>query len=145
MQEKVRNKLFFANKDSKTAKIRQTKTNPCKIYQIRQKSARNWETTGNIFCPPEDFQIRQNFANLAEKTAVWQRWHHHNKRVHSSCQGGHVAQRSSAVSKRGQKTHEFVNRELTLAYLREYIHMLHMSLCASKTYYMHVICMTLSG
>jgi hypothetical protein len=44
MQEKVRNKLIFANTDSKTARIRQirqTKTNPCKIGQnppeIRQK------------------------------------------------------------------------------------------------------------
>jgi hypothetical protein len=73
MQKKVRSKLFFANKGSKTARIRQTKTNPYKIGQIRQKSARNWESARNIFCPPDDFQIRQNFANLAEKTAIWQR------------------------------------------------------------------------
>jgi hypothetical protein len=36
----VRNKLFYANRYSKTARIRQTrqtKTNPCKIGQIRQK------------------------------------------------------------------------------------------------------------
>jgi hypothetical protein len=39
MQEKVRNKLFFANIDSKTARIRQTKPKPCKIGQIRQKLA----------------------------------------------------------------------------------------------------------
>jgi hypothetical protein len=68
--------LFFANKGSKPARIRQirqTKTNPYKIGQIRQKSARNWESARNIFCPPDDFQIRQNFANLAEKTAIWQR------------------------------------------------------------------------
>jgi hypothetical protein len=44
MQEKVRNKLIFANTDSKTDRIRQirqTKTNLCKIGQnppeIRQK------------------------------------------------------------------------------------------------------------
>jgi hypothetical protein len=76
MQKKVRSKLFFANKGSKTARIRQihqTKTNSYKIGQIRQKSARNWESARNIFCPPDDFQIRQNFANLAEKTAIWQR------------------------------------------------------------------------
>jgi hypothetical protein len=42
--QKMRNKLIFANTDSKTARIRQirqTKTNPCKIGQdppeIRQK------------------------------------------------------------------------------------------------------------
>jgi hypothetical protein len=38
------------------------------------KSARNPPEIGS---PPEilpdDFQIRQNFANLAEKTAIWQR------------------------------------------------------------------------
>jgi hypothetical protein len=27
----------------------------------------------NIFCPPENFQINQNFPNLAEKTAILQR------------------------------------------------------------------------
>jgi hypothetical protein len=48
MQEKVRNKLFFANIDSKTARIRQTKPKPCKIGQIRQKSARNWQSARNI-------------------------------------------------------------------------------------------------
>jgi hypothetical protein len=73
MQEQVRKNVFFANRDSKTARIRQTKTNPCKIGQIRQKSARNKEPARNIFCPPDDFQIRQNFPNLAEKTAIWQR------------------------------------------------------------------------
>jgi hypothetical protein len=73
MQEKVRKKMISANKDSKTARIRQTKTSLCKIGQIRQKSARNWEPARNICCPPDDFQIRQNFPNLAEKTAIWQR------------------------------------------------------------------------
>jgi hypothetical protein len=76
MQKKMRSKLFFANKGSKTARIRQirqTKINPYKIGQIRQKSARNWESARNIFCPPDDFQIRQNFANLAEKTAIRKR------------------------------------------------------------------------
>jgi hypothetical protein len=78
VQEKVKkNKSFFANRDSKTARIHQnpqTKTNPCKIGQIRQKSARNKESARNIFCPPENFQIRQNCTYLAEKTAIWQRW-----------------------------------------------------------------------
>jgi hypothetical protein len=44
-----------------------------KIGQICQKSARNWQSARNIFCPPDDFQIYQNFVNLAEKTAIWQR------------------------------------------------------------------------
>jgi hypothetical protein len=86
MEEKVRNKLFFANRDSKTARIRQTKTNLCKIGQIRQKSARNLESARNIFCPPDDFQIGQNFANLAEKTAIWQR-----------CNGGRGEQRCQMI------------------------------------------------
>jgi hypothetical protein len=40
MQLKVRTILFFANRDSNPARIRQIrqpKTNPCKIGQIRQK------------------------------------------------------------------------------------------------------------
>jgi hypothetical protein len=77
MQVKVRTKLFFANRGSETAGIRQisqTKTKPCKIGPIRQKSARNWESARNSFCLPANFQIRQNFPNLAEKTAIWQRW-----------------------------------------------------------------------
>jgi hypothetical protein len=54
MQEKVK-KIFFANTDSKTTRIRQIhqqKTNQSKIGQIRQKSARNWKSARNIFCPP---------------------------------------------------------------------------------------------
>jgi hypothetical protein len=74
MQEKVINKLFFAYIDSKTTRIRQTKPKPCKIGQIRQKSVRNWQSARNIFYPPDNFQIRQNFTNLAVKTAIWQRW-----------------------------------------------------------------------
>jgi hypothetical protein len=70
MQEKVRNKLISANTDSKTARQKQTHA---KLVKIRQKSARNWEPARNIFCPPDDFQIRQNCPNLAEKTAIWQR------------------------------------------------------------------------
>jgi hypothetical protein len=53
--------------------ICQTKINLCKIGQIRQKSARNWEPARNKKFPPDNFQIRQNCPNLAEKTAIWQR------------------------------------------------------------------------
>jgi hypothetical protein len=70
---KSEKQVVFANIDSKTARIRQTKPKPCKIGQTRQKSARNWQSARNIFYPKDDFQIRQNFANLAEKTAIWQR------------------------------------------------------------------------
>jgi hypothetical protein len=72
-KEKVRKKkdfFFFASRDSKTARIHQTKTKPYKIGQIRQKSARNWESARNKIFPPDDFQIRQNYQNLAEKTAI---------------------------------------------------------------------------
>jgi hypothetical protein len=62
---------FFAYGDSKTARIRQPNTKQYKIGQIRQKSARNWESARNIFYPPDNFQIRQNCPNLAEKTAIW--------------------------------------------------------------------------
>jgi hypothetical protein len=37
IEEKVKKQLFLANRDSKTARIRQTETNPCKIGQICQK------------------------------------------------------------------------------------------------------------
>jgi predicted membrane protein len=67
-------KFFFSNIDSKTAKIRQKKPKPCKVDHMRQKSARNWQSAKNIFYPSDNFQIRQNFANLAVKTAIWQRW-----------------------------------------------------------------------
>jgi hypothetical protein len=52
MQEKVRNKLIFANKDSKTARSVRLKQTHAKLVKIRQKSARNWEPARNIFCPP---------------------------------------------------------------------------------------------
>jgi hypothetical protein len=64
---------FIAYRDSKTARIRQPNTKQYKMGQIRQKSARNWESARNIFCPLDNFQIRQNCPNLAEKTAIWQR------------------------------------------------------------------------
>jgi hypothetical protein len=55
--------------------IRQTKICLGEIGQIRQKSARNWEPDINIFCLLENFQICQNCQNLADKSAIWQRWH----------------------------------------------------------------------
>jgi hypothetical protein len=66
MQEKVRKKLIFANKDSKTARIRQTKTNLCKIDQIRQKSARNWE-------PARIFFARQMTFKSSRIFQIWRR------------------------------------------------------------------------
>jgi hypothetical protein len=50
--------------------ICQTKQGLCRISQIGQKSARNWEPAKNIFCPPDDFLFRQNFRNLADKSAI---------------------------------------------------------------------------
>jgi hypothetical protein len=71
-------KTCFLLKDTKKPpefrQICQIKINLCRIGQIRQKSARNWEPARNIFCPPDNFQICENFRNLAEKTAIWQRW-----------------------------------------------------------------------
>jgi hypothetical protein len=53
--------------------ICQTKINLCKIGQIHHKSTRNWEPARNKKFPLDNFQIRQNCPNLAEKTAIWQR------------------------------------------------------------------------
>jgi hypothetical protein len=66
MQEKVRNKLIFANTDSKTARIhqiRQTKTNPCKIGQIPPE----------IGSPPEIFFARQMTFKSARIVQIWRR------------------------------------------------------------------------
>jgi hypothetical protein len=71
-------KTCFSLKDTKKPpefrQICQAKIKLCRIGQIRQKSARNWEPARNIFCPLDNFQIRQNCRNLAEKTAIWPRW-----------------------------------------------------------------------
>jgi hypothetical protein len=75
----LNNAAFLLKETQKPPEFRQicqTKINLCKIGQIRQKSARNWEPAKNKKFPPDNFQIRQNCPNLAEKTAIWQRWPH---------------------------------------------------------------------
>jgi hypothetical protein len=77
----VLNYFLYGRKSEKKAVFLLTKT-PKPPESARQKqthaklvkSARNWESPRNIFCLPDDFQIGQNFPNLAEKTAIWQRW-----------------------------------------------------------------------
>jgi hypothetical protein len=65
--------------------LKETQKPPeCKIGQIRQKSARNWEPARNKKFPPDNFQIRQNCPNLAEKTAIWQRCSHFTACMHFS-------------------------------------------------------------
>jgi hypothetical protein len=80
-KKKSYNKVTFCllilqnHRDSKTARIPQDlpdKKGPCRINQIHQKSSRNLEPARNNLCPPDDFQIRQNFQNLADKTTIGQ-------------------------------------------------------------------------
>jgi hypothetical protein len=66
--------LIQIPKPPESARSVKQKQTYAKLVKIRQKSARNWKPARNIFCPPDDFQIRQNCPNLAEKTAIWQRW-----------------------------------------------------------------------
>jgi hypothetical protein len=54
-------------KPPESARSARQKQNHTKLV----KSARN---PPEIWSPPEIFFARQNFANLAEKTATWQRW-----------------------------------------------------------------------
>jgi hypothetical protein len=48
--------------------IRQTKLSPYRFGPIRKNSPKNWGTARNIFCPSDDFQIRQNCRNMEKKT-----------------------------------------------------------------------------
>jgi hypothetical protein len=76
-EERAITNIFLLMETPKPPEFRQicqTKEGLCRISPIHQKSARNWEPTRNIFCQPDDFQIRQNFQNLADKSAIWQRW-----------------------------------------------------------------------
>jgi hypothetical protein len=76
VRRRLNKAAFLLKETQKTPEFRQicqTKINLCRIGQIRQKSARNWEPARNNKFPPDNFQIRQNSPNLAEKTAIWQR------------------------------------------------------------------------
>jgi hypothetical protein len=77
----VLNYFLYGRKSEKKVVVLLTET-PKPPESARQKqthaklvkSARNWESARNMFCLPDNFQIRQNCSNLAEKTAIWQRW-----------------------------------------------------------------------
>jgi hypothetical protein len=63
--------LIETSKPPESARQQQTHA---KLVKSARNFARNWESARIIFCPSDHFQIRQNFSDLAEKTAIWQRW-----------------------------------------------------------------------